>query len=253
MRDEDQEKNDDEDLLLPYKKNRLSPSRRNTKNLPTGLTTPPLPLILVFIGCCLACCLLTAFLMLRGISSLDGHPLVDKSRRHGDLGTFNPRWYASTTRHGNKLQSRTTQQQQVDFVWHEGAIQLDAAFPLKRGGAIMEQPDSTGDDDAPKEEQPDYGGLDFVSIKHVSIYARRIKMRDREFHDLEIRDRDDFEDPPSHTEFETAEDEPRDCRRNNWAMTAKPTCNEIHGLTLGRVRNNARRNYQQAYKVKFLR
>jgi hypothetical protein len=278
-RHQDHEKNND-DLLLTgrRKKNRLQSSpRRNTKKL-----SIPFPLLFISIGGCL----FLSFLIMGGMfTTLDGRQLVQFSgavepstlivMQRGNQNqqpalqpilAHDTVAIPSTTLQGkNGLQSRTTQPQQpqVNFVLYEGAIQLDAAFPSKRGGAIMEQPDgldssgdSSGEGDSLSEEQePDYGGLTYRSIQHAAIFARRILMRDRESLDQEHRHQDPFKYPPARAGFGVAEEELGDCRRNNWTMNVFPTCNPIHEVTLGRPRRNysPRRNYQQDYNVKYLR
>jgi hypothetical protein len=212
----------------------------------------------------------------------------------------------STPTHGKDYsQSRTrttTTQQHVNFVWHEGAIQfLDARSSTSGAAAAlfqvppailsMEQqpPDLEEDDDdddhaSSSEEQPppdldpaipDYGGLEYHSLKQVPMFVRRIQIRDRELYDMDQQHRSSFVDPPAHETFddhdlyqEEQDDPSREhCRRNNWAMQVYPTCNQIHELVLGRglvipsPYNNTNnedysrrsKQYEQDYNVEYLR
>jgi hypothetical protein len=100
--------------------------------------------------------------------------------------------------------------------------------------------------------EPDYGNIKFHSIKNKDPFSRHISSRDTQHYE-EYRGEllhYDHERPPVDAQYDHLDDdEPRECRRNSWRMEHYPTCNNVHELTLDRIRSS--RN-EQDYNVKYL-
>jgi hypothetical protein len=100
----------------------------------------------------------------------------------------------------------------------------------------------------PINQQPDFGNIQFKSLKNETYFQRQISSEDAIFHEryrsgllaavdskMSVYDHYD-NDPP--------QDEPRDCRRPSWVSFQFPTCNSLHELTFDRPFDNHLQQYQ---------
>jgi hypothetical protein len=126
------------------------------------------------------------------------------------------------------------------------------SFPRRRyedtAPNLLEIPATTIEHDA----SPDVGGLAFFSLSNTIFHERRISSDD--IHQYEIYRSGMLDSGPNFVDAQydnyVPQDEPSECRRNSWRSKIFPTCNNIHELTLERIRGSRQ---EQEFDVKIIR
>jgi hypothetical protein len=100
----------------------------------------------------------------------------------------------------------------------------------------------------PTNQQPDFGNIQFKSLKNETGFQRQISSEDAILHERyrsgvlpEVNSNMSVYD---HYDNDPPQDVPRDCRRPSWVSFQFPTCNSLHELTFDRPFDNHLQRHQ---------